>query len=89
MAAGFAPSLLNVVAEMGSTEAVREAVKARIGDIHNLFVRGEGGYRKKQPICGSSKRDLYSQAVFSGPEKESRLSPLCSAFLEHLRSEEE
>jgi len=30
-AAGFDTSLLNVVAEMGSTEAIREAVKARIG----------------------------------------------------------
>ncbi len=46
--------------------------KSQDRSVHNLFIRSEGGYRKKQSICGFSKRDFYSQAVFSGAEKASR-----------------
>ena len=80
-AAGFAPSLLNVVAEMGSTEASKGGDKGPDRNIHNLFVRGEGGRRKKQPLRGPSKKHLLFEGLFSRAKKKpGTLTPLFGFF---------
>ncbi|MDR3555298.1 MAG: selenium metabolism-associated LysR family transcriptional regulator [Syntrophobacteraceae bacterium] len=86
-AGGFSPSLLNVVAEMGATEAVREAVKARIGIsiISWLAVRED---IERGSLCTVPLNQMRIRRPFFLAQRKNReLSPLCSAFLEHLRSE--
>ncbi|SPF42007.1 Transcriptional regulator, LysR family [Syntrophobacter sp. SbD1] len=87
-AAGFAPSLLNIVAEMGSTEAVREAIKARIGiSIISLYAVKEDVERNS--LCVVPLKNItIRRSFFLAQRKNRELSPLCSAFLEHLRTEE-
>ncbi len=86
-AAGFAPSLLNVVAEMGSTEAVRESVKARIGiSIISSYAVKEDIQRNSH--CAVPLREIcIHRPFFLAQRKNREPSPLCSAFLEHLRTE--
>ena len=87
-AAGFSPSLLNTVAEMGSTEAVREAIKARIGIsiISSFAVKEE---IERNSICEVPLKEIRIQRPFFLAQRKNReVSPLCSAFLEHLRMEE-
>lgn len=87
-AAGFDPSLLNVVAEMGSTEAVKEAIKARIG------VSIISSYAVKEEIERNSlcvvplQRICIRRPFFLAQRKNREVSPLCSAFLEHVRAED-
>ena len=86
-AAGFAPSLLNVVAEMGSTEAIREAVKARIGiSIISSYAVKEDVERNSLYVV-PLKRICIRRPFFLAQRKNRELSPLCSAFLEHLRTD--
>ena len=85
--AGFSPSLLNVVAEMGSTEAVREAIKARIGIsiISRHAVRED---IERGSLCVVPLKQLCIRRPFFLAQRKNReLSPLCSAFLEHIRTE--
>jgi DNA-binding transcriptional LysR family regulator len=86
-AAGFAVSLLDVVAEMASTEAVREAIKARIGiSILSLHAVREDIERNSLSVV-SLKKFCIHRPFFLAQRKKRELSPLCLAFLEHLRSE--
>lgn len=84
-AAGFSPSRLNVVAEMGSTEAVRQAVKAKIGvAILSAYAIKEDIERNS--LCQVILRGLTIHRPFYLAQRKNReLSPLCVAFLEHLR----
>jgi len=86
-AAGLAPSRLNVVAEMGSTEAVRQAVKAKIGiTLISRHAVEEDIARKTLfavPLDGVTIRRPF----FVAQRKNRELSPLCAAFLEHLRTD--
>jgi DNA-binding transcriptional LysR family regulator len=86
-AAGFDVSLLNVVAEMASTEAVREAIKAGIGisilSSHAVREDMERNSLSVVPLKGVCIRRPF----FLAQRKKRELSPLCLAFLEHLRSE--
>jgi len=86
-AAGFSPSLLNAVAEMGSTEAVREAIKARIGIsiISSFAVKDE--IERDSIRTVPLKEICIHRPFFFAQRKNRELSPLCSAFLEHLRME--
>lgn len=84
---GFNPSRLSVVAEMGSTEAVREGIKARIGisilSSHAVVEDIQRGTLLKLPING-----LFIKRSFYLVQRKNRQpSPLCTAFLNHLRSE--
>ena len=84
---GFDVSKLSVVAEMGSTEAVRQAIKARIG-ISILSL---------QAIAEDVERDLLATVQIDGVrfcrplyliQRRSRgISPLCTAFLDYLRDQ--
>ncbi len=84
---GFDVSKLSIVAEMGTTEAVRQSIKAGIGAsilsrqaieddvIHGSLVTVEiEGIRLLRPL-------------FTIQRKGRRTSPLCSAFLEYLHTE--
>jgi DNA-binding transcriptional LysR family regulator len=81
----FDPARLQVVAEMGSTEAVRQGIKARIGisiisrqavaeDLErgSLIAVTLGGIRFLRPFYLVQRKHRQS-------------SPLCMAFLEHLQ----
>ncbi|MGC9965904.1 MAG: selenium metabolism-associated LysR family transcriptional regulator [Syntrophobacteraceae bacterium] len=86
-AAGFSVSLLDVVAEMATTEAVREAIKARIGiSILSSHAVREDVERNSLSVVPLEKFCIH-RPFFIAQRKKRELSPLCSAFLEHLRSE--
>ena len=87
-AAGFSPSLLNVVAEMGTTESVREAIKARIGIsiISRYAVRED--IERGNLVAVTLKEVNIRRPFFLAQRKNRELSPLCCAFLEHLRTGE-
>jgi DNA-binding transcriptional LysR family regulator len=84
---GFETSRLDVVAEMGSTEAVRQGIKERVGisilsrhavdeDIRTGLLKAVGlkGVRFLRPFYLVQRRGRQP-------------SPVCSAFLAHLRDE--
>jgi DNA-binding transcriptional LysR family regulator len=84
---GFDVSKLSVIAEMGSTEAIRQAIKARIGVSILSF----------QAIAEDVERNLLATVQVKGLrfcrplyliQRRSRgISPLCSAFLDYLRNQ--
>ena len=85
-AAGFSPSLLNVVAEMGANEAVREAIKARIG-VSIISWQAVREDIERGCLCAVPLEQVSIRRPFYLAQRKNReLSPLCSAFLEHLRS---
>lgn len=82
---GFDPSRLTPVSEMGSTESVRQGIKARIGvsilsreavaeDIQN-------GALVHVPIKGLQ----FIRPLYLIQRKNRQMSPVCEAFLEHVR----
>jgi len=76
---------LNVVAEMGSTEAVRQAIKARMG-VSILSERAvddelAAGSLKKIGIKGMS----FQRAFYLIVHKHRTQSPLCHAFVKFLK----
>lgn len=85
--AGFALSRLNIVAEMGSTEAVRQAVKARIGVaiLSSHAVRED--IERKMLAAVKLNGLLIRRPFYLAQRKNREASPLCSAFLEHLRAD--
>jgi len=86
-ASGFSPSLLNVVAEMGSTEAVREAIKARIG-ISIISLHAVREDIERNSLCAVPLKEIcIHRPFFLAQRKNRELSPLSSAFLEHLKTE--
>ena len=84
---GFAPSRLNVVAEMGGTEAVRQAVKARIG-ISIISAQAVKEDIERKSLHAVPLKGIRIQRPFYLARRKNReLSPLCSTFLDHLRSD--
>jgi DNA-binding transcriptional LysR family regulator len=86
-AGGFPSSRLKAVAEMGSTEAVRQAVKARIG----ISIISENAVKEdieRKTLYSIPLRGLRIRRPFYLAQRRNReLSPLCSAFLEHVRAD--
>lgn len=84
-AIGFSASRLNVVAEMGSTEAVRQGIKAKIG-ISILSYRAVAEDVDRGSLATVPVEDIrLSRPFYLAQRKNKQLSPLCSAFLNHLR----
>ena len=85
--AGHALGNLNVVAEMGSTEAVRQAIKAGVGVsiLSECAVADElaGGSLRKIVIEGVS----FLRAFYLIVHKHRTQSPLCRSFIEFLNAE--
>jgi DNA-binding transcriptional LysR family regulator len=83
---GFDPGELRVVAEMGSTEAVRQSIKARIG-ISILSRRAvaediDRGTLIALPLAGIEMHRPFYLITRKNREH----SPLCTVFLQHLRT---
>ncbi len=83
---GFGITKLSVAAEMGSTEAVRQAVKARLGvsiiSRHAIEEDLERGILAEVQIEGVS----FTRPLYSISRRGKRTTPACSAFLEYLRT---
>ena len=81
----FDPARLQIVAEMGSTEAVRQGIKARIGI----------SIISRQAVAEDLERGALIAVVLNGirflspfylvQRRHRQPSPLCLAFLEHLQ----
>ena len=85
-AAGFDPAKLNPVAEMGSTEAVRQGIKARIG-ISIISSQAVAEDIERGTLVAVPLRDRhFSRSFYLVQRKKRQISPLCAAFLDHLRS---
>jgi len=85
---GFDTSRLEVVGEMGSTEAVRQGIKAGIGIsiLSREAVREDLEHGSLASVEMSGIR--FTRPLYLIQRKHRRTSPLCKAFLEYLRSEE-
>jgi len=83
---GFDSSRLFVVAEMGSTEAVRQGIKARIGlsILSRHAVEDDIQHGTLAPVEIEGIR--FYRPLYLIQRRNRRLSPLCAAFLDHLRT---
>ncbi|HAA02177.1 MAG TPA: LysR family transcriptional regulator, partial [Syntrophobacteraceae bacterium] len=86
---GFDPARIQVVAEMGSTEAVRQGIKARIGVsiISHQAVAEDLAQGTLTAVAVNGIRFLRS--FYLVQRRHRQPSPLCTAFLEHLRASNE
>jgi DNA-binding transcriptional LysR family regulator len=84
---GFSLSKLRVVAEMGSTEAIRQGIKARIG----VSIMSSHAVREdlaRGTLVRVSIRGFHIQRPFFLAQRKNRkISPLCSAFINFLQSQ--
>ncbi len=86
-AIGFSATRLNLVAEMGSTEAVRQGIKSRIG-ISILSRRAVAEDVEHGSLFIVSVEGLHLYRPFYLAQRKNRQpSPLCSAFLDYLRTQ--
>jgi DNA-binding transcriptional LysR family regulator len=85
----FDSARLNVVAEMGSTEAVRQGIKAGIGAsiLSSQAVEGDlqQGSLRKVSIDGVQ----FLRPLYMVLRKNRNLSPVCAAFVDFLRTSAE
>jgi DNA-binding transcriptional LysR family regulator len=83
---GFDTSRLFVVGEMGSTEAVRQGIKARlgVGILSRLAVRED--VRNGSLALVDMEGVRFNRPLYLITRKSRQMSPLCAAFLDHLRS---
>lgn len=82
---GFDPSRLDVVAEMGSTEAVRQGIKAGIGV--SILSRYAVAEDCEHGLLGCShiKNVNFVRPLYLTQRRGRQGSPLCQAFIAHLR----
>ena len=81
----FDPTRLSCVAEMGSTEAVRQSIKSKIGI--SILSRQAVADDIKQGFLASVAIDgvLFKRSFYLIRRKNRQISPLCQAFLDYLR----
>jgi DNA-binding transcriptional LysR family regulator len=83
---GFDPSRLHEVAEMGNTESVRQGIKARIG-VSILSSKAVAEDLERGTLVGVGLKGVrLSRPFYLAQRKNRQVSPLCIAFLNHLRS---
>ncbi len=83
---GLPPAKLSVVAEMGSTEAVRQGIKARIGiSIISARAVAEDVERRALAVIPLPGVEL-KRPFYLAQRKSRQISPLCTAFLCHLKN---
>lgn len=84
-AAGYKSGSLNIIAEMGSTTAVIQGIKSKVGIsvLSTLAVREElqAGQLKALPISGLNLQRSFYLTI----NKQRTLSPLCEAFIQSLK----
>lgn len=83
--AGHKSGALNIIAEMGSTTAVIQGIKSKVGIsvLSTLAVKAEleAGRLKALPVSGLNlQRSFYCTL-----NKQRTLSPLCEAFIKYLK----
>ncbi len=82
---GFDVSKIPVVAEMGSTEAVRQGIKAKIGisilSLHAVVEDIEHGLLTRVDI----ENTRFLRPLYLIQRRNRQMSPLCTAFLDRLR----
>ncbi|HOV87310.1 MAG TPA: selenium metabolism-associated LysR family transcriptional regulator [Syntrophobacteraceae bacterium] len=84
---GFDPAQLHVIAEMGSTEALRQGIKARIGiSILSYQAVAEDADRGTLVTVGIEGLRLF-RPFYLVRRKKRHPSPLGTAFVEHLRTQ--
>jgi DNA-binding transcriptional LysR family regulator len=82
---GFSPSRISAVAEMGSTEAVRQGIKARIG-VSILSLQAVTDDLARGDLVAVSVNGLrLSRSFYLALRKNRQPSPLCTAFLGYIR----
>ena len=83
---GYSVGKLDVVAEMGSTEAVRQSIKAGVGvsilSRHAVEEDLKNGLLKAVAIRGVS----FPRPFYLIQRKNRQVSPVCTAFLDHVRA---
>lgn len=82
---GFSSSRLHIVAEMSSTEAVRQGVKARIGVSILSYQAVAEDLQRGSLFAVPIEGIRLARPFFLAQRKNRQISPLCSAFLNHLR----
>jgi len=81
---GFDMTGLNIVAEMSSTEAVREGIKSRLGvSILSREAIAEDLLHKTL-VAVSIDGVRFARPIYLIQRKNRQKSPLCTAFLDHL-----
>jgi DNA-binding transcriptional LysR family regulator len=79
------PGRMDVVAEMGSTEAVRQGIKSRIG----VSILSQKAVQEDLQYGHLVKVDIRGirivRPLYLALRKSRQMSPLCNAFLDHLR----
>ncbi len=82
--AGYKSGVLNIIAEMGSTTAVIQGIKSKVGIsvLSTLAVREElqAGRLKALPVSGLNLQRSFYLTI----NKQRTLSPLCEAFIQYL-----
>jgi len=82
--AGFDPGELNVIAEMGSTEAIRQAIKAKVG-VSILSHRAIADDLRFQQLCRVSIRGAsFARHFYLVTHKRRSRSPVGQAFVDFL-----
>jgi DNA-binding transcriptional LysR family regulator len=84
---GFDVTRLNVVAEMGSTEAVREGIKSRIGVsiLSRKAVAEDFLHETLAKVTVTGLR--FVRPIYMVQRKNRQKSPLCNAFLDYFLKE--
>ncbi|MDQ7784056.1 MAG: selenium metabolism-associated LysR family transcriptional regulator [Desulfomonilaceae bacterium] len=82
---GFDVSRLSVVAEMGSTEAVRQGIKSKIGI--SILSRNAAADDIDHGLLAAVdiERIRFTRPLYLIQRRNRQMSPLCAAFLERLR----
>jgi len=86
---GFDFSRLNVVAEIATTQAVVEGIKARIGISILSRQAVEEDLRRGSLVALPLKGIRFHRPFYLIQRAHRQLSPLCEAFLAHVRTESE
>jgi len=83
----FSIGRLNVVAELGSTEAVKQSVKDSMG-VSILSVLAVGEELRQGSLVAIEIRGIkFNRSLYLIQRKNRQSSPLCSAFISHLEAE--
>ena len=84
---GVDPSEINIVAEMGSTEAVKQAVKAGLGVsiVSSMAVKEDLRHKTLKVIPFKGKRFLRS--FYIATHRGRTMSPIGQAFLDFLKKD--
>jgi DNA-binding transcriptional LysR family regulator len=86
---GLNPAHLNVVAEMGTTEAIRQSVKAAIGVsiLSSQAVREDIAHGSLAAVAIQGVRMI--RPFYMVTRKNQALSPLCTAFIEAIEKKDQ